>query len=333
MANWLIWIGGFFLLWLPGALLHRVLRLPARPDWLVTLALQLGLGLAFWPLLLLWTTQLGWHWTQTTAQLAAPTLMVAGLAALFWAPGRWPQRLAQLSRQAFTLTIFACVATVTVVTRLLQVRDLALPVWVDPVHHVAIVRLLLAQGAVPATFDPFIAGGVFNYHWGFHALAAWVVWLLGRSDAFAVAAVVLHLGQLLNVLTVVMFYAAGRVPFASSRAGLLTAAMIGLVSWFPAYFLSWGRYTHLAGVLLMAPAVILLWQLRARCHAGGLAAAILLIGGLALVHVRVALLTALFAGLLVVLMLFQRRWRTILGWLAAAAGALFLTLPWWLWLW
>ena len=45
------------------------------------------------------------------------------------------------------------------------------------------------------------------------------------------------------------------------------------------------------------------------------------------------MLTALFAGLLVALMLFQRRWRTILGWLAAAAGALLLTLPWWLWLW
>jgi hypothetical protein len=59
MAIWLIWLGGFALLWLPGVLLHRVLRLPSRPDWLVTLALQLGLGLALWPLLLLWTTQLG----------------------------------------------------------------------------------------------------------------------------------------------------------------------------------------------------------------------------------------------------------------------------------
>lgn len=333
MANWLIWLGGLSLLWLPGVLLHRLFRLPSRPDWLITFALQLGLGLALWPLLLLWTTQLGWHWTPRTAQIVAAALLTAGLVALLWAPGRWPQRLAQLSRQAFLLTIFACVAAVTAVTRLLQVRDLALPVWVDPVHHVAIVRLLLADGAVPASFDPFIPGGVFNYHWGYHAVVAWLAWLLGALDAFAVAEVVLHFGQLLNVLTVVMLYGAGRVLFASRRAGLLTAAIVGLVSWFPAYFLSWGRYTQMMGVLLMAPALIVLWQLRTRVRPGGLVAAMMLVAGLALVHVRAAFLVALLAGVLAVLLLMQRRWHTVLWWAVAATGALLATLPWWLWLW
>jgi len=332
MTIWLIWIGGFFLLWLPGVFLHRLLRLPTRPDWLVTLALQLGLGLALWPLLLLWTTQIGWRWTPLTAQAAALALIVAGLAALLWAPGRWASRLAQASRQAFTLTLFTCIAAITAVTRLLQVRDLALPVWVDPVHHVAIVRLLLVEGAVPATFAPVIPGGVFNYHWGYHALVAWLAWLLGALDAFAVADITLHFSQLLNVLTVVMFYAAARAIFASRRAGLLAAAGVGVVSWFPAYFLSWGRYTQMTGVLLAVPALLVLWRLRGQVRPGGLIAATLLVAGLALVHVRVDFLAAILAGVLGGVLLLQRRGRTLLWWLAAAGGALLITLPWWLWL-
>jgi hypothetical protein len=142
----------------------------------------------------------------------------------------------------------------------------------------------------------------------------------------------LHFSQLLNVLTTVMLYAAARVLFASRRAGLLAAAGVGVVSWFPAYFLSWGRYTQMTGVLLAVPALLLLWRLRGQVRPGGLIAATLLVAGLALVHVRVAFLAAILAGVLGGVLLFQRRGRTLLWWLAAAGGALLITLPWWLWL-
>lgn len=328
----LIWMGGFALLFLPGALIHRLLRLPSHPDWLVMLSTQVGLGLAFWPLFLLWSTQIGWHWTSSAAQIFAAALCVAGAAALLWAPARWPVRLWQFRRQAAWLAVFASIAAITVTTRLLHVRALALPAWVDPLHHVAIVRLLLAEGAIPATFDPFIPGGFFNYHWGYHAVVAWLAWLLGSLDAFAVADLMLHFGQLLNVLTVLMLYAGGRILFASRRAGLLAAAIVATISWFPAYFLSWGRYTHLTGVLLVAPALIALWRMRAAVSFGRIAAAALLLGGVALVHVRVAFFAALLALLLVTLWVMQRRWRALVGWLVAALAALLLTLPWWLWL-
>jgi len=362
MAAWLIWSGAFIVIWLPGVLLHRLLRLRAAPDWLVALAVQIGLGLAFWPLLLLWSTLVGWHWTPLTAQITAVALMAAGGGALWWSRGasptrinatpgvdaipdaRWerfrPQltgtlsrRAAQFRRQGIWLALFGCVLAITLATRALHVRGLALPVWVDPLHHVMIVRLLLAEGRVPPTFDPVIAGGVFNYHWGYHAVVAWMAWTLGVRDGFAVADLMLHASQLLNALTVLMAYAGGRILFASRRAGLLAAASVGVVSWFPAYFLSWGRYTHMTGVLLMAPIMIMSWQMRAGAHPRRVTAAALLLGGLALIHVRVALLLALLIGLLALLFLAQRRWRALMAWLAAAGGALVLTLPWWLWLW
>ncbi|MBI3960096.1 MAG: hypothetical protein HY328_14885 [Chloroflexi bacterium] len=329
----MIWIGGIALLWFPGILLHRLLRLPSHPDWLVRAALQMGLGLALWPLLLLWSTQIGWRWSPPVAQFFASATVLLGIGSLLYAPDGWGRRGAQFKRQRFWLAIFACIAALTVTTRLLHIRDLALPAWVDSVHHVAIVRLLLAQGSLPISFAPFIPDGVFNYHWGFHALAVWLAWLLSVTDAFDLADLVLQLGQLLNALTVLMFYAAGRVLFASRRAGLLTAAIVGLVSWFPAYYLSWGRYTHLAGVLLMSPALLMLWQLRVRRQPGLFLAVVLLLAGLGMMHVRVAFLAALLVGLLAISLLAQGRWPVVLWWLVAAVGALLLTLPWWLWLW
>jgi hypothetical protein len=333
-AGWQIWIGGLLLLWLPGVFLHRLLRLPSHPDWLVTLAIQLGLGLALWPLLLLWSSTLGWRWTASAAQLTAGGWLLAGTASLLWPPGRWAGRWTShhFQRQRFWATLFACVLALTLATRLLHIRGLALPAWVDSVHHVAIIRLLLDTGALPTHFDPYIPGGLLLYHWGYHAGVAWLAWLYGRSDGFEVADLVLHYGQLLNSLTVVMIYAGARQLFASRRAGLLAAALVGLVSWFPAYFLTWGRYTHLAGVLLMVPALITLWQLRKPFHPGTLIAAGLLLAGLALVHVRVALLAALLAATLAVPLLLQARPGALLRWGGAALAALLLTLPWWLWL-
>lgn len=330
------WVVGLLLLWLPGALVARLLRLPAHPDPLVTCALQIGIGLAFWPALLLWTTQAGLVWRAEVAQGFALGVMGLGAAALTGLPMQWARGVARgvarLRRQAWELTTFAGVAALTVATRVHQIAEVALPLWVDPVHHLALVRLLVTQGRVPPTFDPFIPDGALTYHWGYHALVAWLAWLLGLHDAFDLADGMLHFGQLLNSLSVLMLYAAGRVLFASRRAGVWGAVAGGLVSWFPAYYLSWGRYTHLAGVLMMAPALILLWRLGQRSRWGAVAAATLVWAGLGLVHVRLAVIAGLLVGLLACLMLLRRQVRRVLRWGAVAVGALLLTLPWWLWL-
>ncbi len=289
-AIWLPWLAGLCLLWLPGALLARwVLRLPRHPDWIVQWAVELGLGLAWWPLLLLWTTTAGLRWSADAGQAVALLLCTGGLAAVLAVPrSRWRVRAAYVQRHWLWLLFFACVLVLTGLTRLLQIRGLALPAWVDPVHHLVIVRLLATQGAVPAAFDPYIPGGVFNYHWGFHAPLAWLVWVLRLTEPMAMADLLLHYGQLLNTLTVVMVYAAGRTLFASRRAGLWAAVLAGVVSWFPAYYVTWGRYTHLAGMLLLCVLLVSLWRLQQRPGWGLWAAVVMLAGGLALVHVRVA---------------------------------------------
>ena len=327
----IIWLSAFMLLWLPGVALQRLLRVPAHTDWLVALALQIGLGMAWWPLLLLWSSTLGLVWSQPVARVAILALLLGGAVALLWVSRQaWQRRLHSLAHQAIYLTVWSCVAVLAIATRLLQIRSLALPAWVDSVHHVALVRLIVAQGRLPATLDPFVPGGALTYHWGFHAAAAWLAWLLGTTDAFAIADLVLQVGQVVNVLAVLMLYAAARVLFASRRAGLLAAVSAACITWFPAYFVTWGRYTHLAGVLLLLAALIGLWQLRHHLRWGHGTQAAILIAGLALVHVRLAFFGGVAVAILVLLLAAQRAWRVLAAWAASAAAALLLTLPWWL---
>lgn len=326
-----LWISTLALLWLPGAVLARMLRLPPHPDWLVRLALQVGLGMSFWPIFLLGTTTFGLHWSAQWAQTFAFIMITAGGIGLVWVPRLiWRRRWIAFRRQLLSLTLWTSIAALTVGTRLLQIRGLALPPWVDSIHHLAIVRLLVEQGHVPATFEPFIPGAPLTYHWGFHALVTWSAWLWGVSDPFDLADLLLQLGQFLNALSVLMLYVGGRVLFASRRAGLFAAVGAGTIFWFPSYFLTWGRYTHLTGTLLLVVVVIQMWRLRRRLRWGEVAAAVLLLAGLGLIHVRIAFYGALLLALLGAILLWKRQWRTVTVWLAATAGAVLCTLPWWM---
>jgi hypothetical protein len=109
---------------------------------------------------------------------------------------------------------------------------------------------------------------------------------------------------------------------------LLAATLATFISYYPAFYLSWGRYTHLAGTLLLPPLLIALWRLlRARRPFVWTVIVAVLAAGLALTHVRIALFAAAFALPLIFAMPAQR-FRTLLRWGIAALVALALTLPW-----
>jgi hypothetical protein len=332
----LIWLACLTLVWLPGKLLARAVRLPTATDWPLRTSLEIGLGLAFWPLLLLWSNVvfvllLPAAWTSASARIfvAAIAIVAAGLLAKD-VYRRAPALRRSARRQALWLSLFGFQFLLAVATRWQHTRTLVLPNWVDSVHHVMIVRLIVEQGALPGSYTPFIPDSVFSYHWGFHAVTAWLAWLLGVSDPFELSGVMLISGQILNVAMLWALYAAGRALFNSRRAGFLAAAMGMFVSWLPAYYTAWGRYTHLAGILLAVPCLIALWRLgvAGKKVPGWWAVVALTAAGLALTHVRVAAFAAVFAALLLVWLIINRQWRAIPRWGSAAVAALLLIAPW-----
>lgn len=322
------WIAVLAMLVLPGTLLRRLSR--RRLDPLIYTAESIGLGLAFWPALFLWTSVFGWHWTPATARTFALLIGAAGIVAFVAVPRRqWHQRCRLLRENATVLATFGAVLALSIVTRWLHIRELVLPNWVDSVHHMMLLRLILEGGAIPYDYAPFIAATTRPlYHWGYHVLIAWPAWVLGTTDPFQLADLMLQSGQILNVLMAPMFYAAGYTLFKNQRAGLLAATLGMLVSWLPAYYVSWGRYTHLAGILVLIPFCISLWRLHTVPTRGHWFTTVLLAAGLILIHIRVALFGLTFAVVLWVLLVARRAWHTLIRWTAAGIATVLATSPW-----
>jgi len=320
----------WLVLFAPGLLLLGGSR-SAAPLWATPAArwgAALGLSLAVVALLWLWIGVLGLRWSPLGLSVV---YAVIGLAvALRWLTGLWrgPRRWSALRPDAHTLALVALLA-LGLLARLLAARDLLLPQWVDGPHHYTIARVLAEAGQVPASYQPLLPIDAFNYHFGFHALAVTLGWLTGQP----LPATFMWLGQVLQGLVPLGAYAAVVALTGRVRAGCLAAACVALISYFPGYYLTWGRFTQLAGTLLLFPALALAWRVAAgtpgaeRARRDGWAEAALLgllAAGLFVTHYAVFVVWVCFAALAVLFHL-RRGLRPML--LAAGVGAL-LAGPW-----
>ena len=322
----------FVLLFMPGLALLLWVPAPRRLDLGTFLALSLALSMAFWPLLLLWGTVVGARLSSGGTSLVVVLLPIAGLYRL-WAT-RGAALLDWLAEDADVLPeiTLALVLLIALGTRLLQVRELVVPAWVDSVHHSLIAQIISETGKVPSSLEPYLPITDFHYHFGFHANAAALMWLTGLPTHQAV----LLLGQILNALAALCAYAFASLWSRRRWAGVSAAAVVGLVSYMPAYYVSWGRYTQLAGMLLLALACpVSAWLLSSRRRPAGVwVLAITLVAGLALIHYRVLILYAAFWASYPLLHLWRRRgepqaWLGLaMTGIAVALGSLLVIAPW-----
>jgi hypothetical protein len=286
--------------WLPGWVLLNLFSPPTDANRLPqSLANALALSLALIPLLLLWTGTTGIAWQGWGVGLAAAAFGGSGLFLLFRLVRTSKSRPASKRRAWNQWLVVVFLASLLV--RLAMVRDLAAPPWVDAFHHALFTRLILDLGAFPATLEPYLSLAPAAYHPGFHASLA----LFTQLSALDLPASMLLFGQVLNALIVVPVYALTHALTKSRRAALAAALAAGLLSPMPAYYTSWSRYTHLAGLLILPGFVLLARSVvlpapigqgpNLRRTLSGFALPALAFGGLILVHYRVAAFAALFA--------------------------------------
>jgi len=230
--------------------------------------------------------------------------------------------------------------------RIAMVRDLAAPAWVDSIHHGMLTRIILEHGRFPVTYAPYIDLPHANYHIGYHSTLAVFQWLSGMK---------LHTGMLLygQVLNALSIFSAYLFTFTFTRsrlAGLFAAFLTGLFSPMPAYYASWGRYTQLAGLLILPAAsalMIHLWPTIDSVSAGSIlrdrrirwtALAVIACAGLSLTHYRVAAFLAVLIAAHWLTYNTQALWRgklnqtigcSFLSITAVSLFAILLTLPWW----
>lgn len=310
----------------PGYLITRALPC-AGLGTLPRLALQIGLSLSAIALLYQWAWFAGLALNVALVQILAVALAAAALAAA-WHDFGAPTRPRAGPRSILPWTLFGLVCLLTLWTRFVQIEGLVLPVWVDSIHHAVLVRVTVERGVAPIDVRPYMLIPELAYHWGYHVLIAAMIQISGLDLAPAM----LWSGQILNALHAPMAGALAMALWRQPSAALGAALAAGLISYFPAYYVSWGRYTQLTGLLLL-PGLAIAWQ--AALEGGGRrwwAALALLLAGLFLIHVRVMFFgLVLLAAMGAVWALDQdlaRVWRTLPAALAAAAGALALVLPW-----
>ncbi len=182
------------------------------------------------------------------------------------------------------------VLAVFIVWRLWQARELVFPNWVDSQHHVLIIRKIIENGGLPSTLEPYLPGS-FYYHFSFHAVTAFFSVLSGLAPEQAV----LVLGQVINACVGISVYALAKAIGRDWRVGILAAFFVTFVTKMPGYYLSWGRYTLLMGVLILPLALAEVEVLRRGAarwwQTIGL---VLLTGGTLLSHYLAAFLLAIY---------------------------------------
>jgi hypothetical protein len=311
----------------PGwALLAWLLPGGGRLTWAEMLGLAVGVSLAIYPLLLLWTDLVGLRLGALYAWIPS----TLGLAALVWRYHRWRPRQGwdALQRWAHSeafwpdLTLLFVLAMVFGV-RFLVVRTLAAPMWGDSYQHTMMAQLLADSHGLFDSWGPYAEMETFTYHFGFHSAVAVLYWL----TKVTVVQATIWTGQLLNGLAVLTLYLLAVRITRSLWSGVWAVLLAGLLSSMPMFYVNWGRYTQLAGLAILPAAVWLVWEAveAPKRHWRTLALAALVGGGLALTHYRVLLFYGVF---LLALALTMRRRETFirLGCIILGAGAL--VLPW-----
>lgn len=335
---WYLIAGGIALL-LPG--LAWMAWFPGdNTDILERLSEATGLSIALTALVALAGFLGGWQFSASWLVFAYGLLGVLALGGLIFrarlsanelnlsAPDHLKQPRPDWTRNLALMIGFAAILA----WRFYQVRDLVLPAWVDSLHHVLIVQVILQNGGVPATLEPILPVP-FYYHFGFHVLAAIFTFWSGLPAQEAV----LVIGQVLNAAVALSIYRLGISLWGDWRRAGTAALLAGFVSQMPAYYVTWGRYTLLAGLVLLPLAMAVSIDLvhprgRRRLQMIQLG---LLTGGVLLAHYFAALLLALFLVFLGVQALWgdvrdgrgprEARWLALLG---AASGGAILASPW-----
>lgn len=235
----------------PGYLLIKLLKVGSNVDASLQLFIIVTASLSFYPVLLAWTTWFGFNWNTISVQIFFLVLLAIFVVITIRKFRRF------LRSMKFEDYYLFAIFLITLFVRLIMSRNLVAPAWVDSVHHSLITSIILDKGAFPNTYEPYIKINTASYHSGYHAMLAFFTWLSGLSLPQSM----LLFGQVLNAFCVYSAYSFTKSIFPNRWIALVSAMFVGLITPMPAYYTSWGRYTQLAGLVIMPAAIHIYAQL------------------------------------------------------------------------
>ncbi len=330
-----VWLGvlaiAIFLYVLPGlALLALLWRDANLFSWGEKLGLAAGISIALYPLLLLWANLVNLHLGSLYAWLPG----LAALAVLIWRNHGWrPEKLSISLRDwnrsgALRPDLALLVVIVLIIlVRFWAIRSLQVPMWGDSYQHTMIAQLIADNGGLFDSWTPYADIRTFTYHFGFHVATAAFHWVSG----VAMPQAVLWTGQILNILAVLALYPLAVRVSGNRWAGVGAVLIAGLLTPMPMFYLNWGRYTQLAGQVILPGAVCAVWAVLESKHRDWHLVILtwIVISGLALTHYRVLIFALPFFVAFFLLHLSKEDARVLISrifLIGLGAGLLFL--PW-----
>ena len=335
---------GFWLYIIPGwALLSLTLPKWASLRWAEKFALSAGVSLAIYPIILLWTDLVGLHLGPLYAWLPP----IVGFLVIVWRnQGKFVDLLMANTRKktisAYRLSsityikspsdwlpdiLLLIILLLVFVTRFWVIRNLDTPMWGDSYQHTIIAQLIVENGGLFNSWAPYADLTTFTYHFGFHTLVSNLHWITGMSMPQAV----LWTGQILNGLAVFSLYPLAVRVGRTRWAGIIALLVAGLLLSMPMFYVNWGRYTQLTGLIILASFAYIAWvMLTGKSMKPGIGILLgIILAGLALTHYRILLLALLFFPAFIIIFAREFGWISILSRSLISgllAGLLFL--PW-----
>lgn len=177
-------------------------------------------------------------------------------------------------------------------TRFWPVRNIEVPMWGDSYQHSLITQLLVDNRGLFQTWYPYAELQTFTYHFGLHTLAASFQQVTGLTAYQSI----LWFGQILNLLALLALYPLATRVGSSKWAGVAAIIIAGFFSPMPMFYTNWGRYTQLAGQVILPVAVFLIMNIldSGSFHWRPTVIIWLILAGLGLTHYLVLIFAGLF---------------------------------------
>ncbi|MGB9799742.1 MAG: hypothetical protein ACPLUL_06585 [Thermanaerothrix sp.] len=199
-----------------------------------------GLSVAFYPLLFYWARLLPSIQLGTRKLLLV--LFIFALLIIWKFRKNWKEQIHFESSELIALLLMV----VVLFTRMWQIHIYPYPAWSDSLHHTLLTQLTAQYGRLPNSLEPYEPVSLNMYHLGLYAFTAPIM-LLGRVSA---TTALLVGAQLLNALNVCGIYLI--LDRIINRKGAIFGVLFaGLLSFQPAWYFNWGRFTQVSSQMLL----------------------------------------------------------------------------------
>ena len=265
LLTWFIWLAAFLFLFVPAGWALLTLLWPRWNDfgWVEKICLATGTGLALYPVILLFTHLIGLNLGALYAWLVPLISSIyilwhsirTGSERKIVATKIW--RSIPKSTHFLPDLVFLLVVILIFGSRFWTIRALEIPMWGDSYQHAMISQLMLDQGGLFSSWEPYIPYQSLTVHYGFSFSVALFSWITNIPAAPAT----LIFGQIINAFAVILLYPwALRVSQNNRWAACAAVLIAGLYTQIPAIFVNWGRYAQLSGQAILPVAFVLLWD-------------------------------------------------------------------------